>query len=280
MKKVFCLIIFCATFFFSTIKDSFAQITFETNYPYAPSIIYFNHMGQKWLAGSTSSDIYLYNLDHSLFRHIIVPSQTTLYTRVFYISDDLFDNDSTNIEYLVSSQPSSSQRYVKVYREDGTLLFSRDSVVMINSWPQYILDYGIFPTDSGTKMVLANWTATVNYSEIYSLPGRLACPMICSDFPYVSGIDAPLNQNDFNLRNPYPNPATGQTHIPYELPQGETSGEIIFYDLTGAEVKRYKVDSTFKDLILSTADLAAGSYYYQLQTSCSKSEGKKLVVIK
>ena len=84
-----------------------------------------------------------------------------------------------------------------------------------------------------------------------------------------------------NKQNPsYPNPSSSQTHIPYTLPQGETAGEIIFYDMTGAEVKRYKVDKTFSDLIITTADLSAGSYYYQLQTPHSKSEGKKLVVVK
>ncbi|MGZ4117244.1 MAG: hypothetical protein ACXVPY_07165, partial [Bacteroidia bacterium] len=66
----------------------------------------------------------------------------------------------------------------------------------------------------------------------------------------------------------------------YTLPDGTTEGEIIFYDIIGNEIKRFKVDRTFTSLLISTADIAAGTYYYQLQTVGNASTAKKMVVIK
>jgi hypothetical protein len=50
--------------------------------------------------------------------------------------------------------------------------------------------------------------------------------------------------------------------------------------LQGAEVKRFKVDRTFSNLLISTADIAARTYYYQLQTNRENSGGEKMIVIK
>ena len=83
-----------------------------------------------------------------------------------------------------------------------------------------------------------------------------------------------------SISNPYPNPSISTTQIDYDLPKGINQGEIVFYNLQGKEVKRFKVDKTFNTLLISTSDLAAGTYYYQLQTTTQNSEGKKMVVIK
>lgn len=279
MKKVFWMIIFSVM-----IYSSRAQITYEASYTgslnyYMPSLVYFNHMSPKWMNQTDDYNIYLYYLNHSLFRHIIIPAQQSNLFKPYYISDDLFDNDSTNIEYLITTYSSSNPNYVKVYREDGTLLFSRDSVV-VYPMPWAMPDYNLFASDSGTKLVLDHVGVTIDHMEIYSLPGRLPCPMSCGGTSMEELAQMGIqNYGDQKSALPYPNPSSNQIHIPIEL-NGETSGEIIFYDMAGAEVKRYKVDRTFSDLILSTSDLSAGSYYYQLVTQHSKSEGKKLVVIK
>ncbi|HXB41101.1 MAG TPA: T9SS type A sorting domain-containing protein [Bacteroidia bacterium] len=80
--------------------------------------------------------------------------------------------------------------------------------------------------------------------------------------------------------NPHPNPANDATTIEYKISDGVNQGEIIFYDLQGTEIKRFKVDKTFSSLLISTTDIPAGTYYYQLQTSGNTSAGKKMVVIK
>ena len=86
--------------------------------------------------------------------------------------------------------------------------------------------------------------------------------------------------NENRLSNPYPNPTTNSTKIDYTLPDSVNEGVIVFYNLQGMEVKRFKVDKTFSTLLVSTADIAAGTYLYQLQTSAVSAEGKKLIKIK
>ena len=39
------------------------------------------------------------------------------------------------------------------------------------------------------------------------------------------------------------------------------------YNMQGTEVKRYKVDNTFKDVLIDNTQLPAGTYFYQLQTT-------------
>ena len=273
------MIVFFAALNFSF---SFGQINYEATYTLSPVIKYFNHTSPKWMTRSPNSDtIVLYNLNHSFFRQILVAPQPPGYN-IYFLSDDLFDTDSTNFEYLIAKNNPPNQ-FVKIYREDGTLLFSRDSAWIVNTALMTNSEYYSIaqPTDSGTKLMLLIYNPHFSRTEIYSLPGTIPCSMICNGVPwFVNGVEPPGNSSDNNLRLPFPNPTQGQTHIPYTLPDGEASGEIIFYDMAGAEVKRYKVDKTFSDLILSTADLSTGSYYYQLVTQHSKSEGKKLIVIK
>ncbi len=84
----------------------------------------------------------------------------------------------------------------------------------------------------------------------------------------------------YSISNAYPNPAKNTTRIDYTLPDGVNNGVIVFYDLQGNEIKRFKVDKTFDHLLVSTADLSSGTYYFQLQTALQNSEGKKIVVIK
>src|SRR5436190_22752245 len=126
----------------------------------------------------------------------------------------------------------------------------------------------IFNTDSGTKMILSRWTSNFDKTGlVYCLPGRLEC-MHCYDNLNSCGLieNAPNAMIDKSMLNPFPNPAENTTTIPYTLPEGENTGEIIFYSTEGKEVKRVRVDRTFNQVTISAAELAAGTYYYQLQT--------------
>jgi hypothetical protein len=82
------------------------------------------------------------------------------------------------------------------------------------------------------------------------------------------------------LKQNYPNPVINSSAINYVLPNGVNEGEIVFYNFQDKEVKRFKVDRTINTLLISAKDIAAGTYFYQLQTTLQNSEGKKMVVIK
>jgi hypothetical protein len=128
--------------------------------------------------------------------------------------------------------------------------------------------YPVYNTAYGTKMLLSNINGD---AHVFSLPGTLS-----TDIAAVYNNLVPK----IGLSDPYPNPANNATRIDYELPQGVNQGELVFYDLQGKEVKRFKVDNTFSNLLISTSDISAGTYYYQLQTTVQNSAGRKMVVIK
>src|SRR5438046_2539435 len=92
--------------------------------------------------------------------------------------------------------------------------------------------------------------------------------------------DAPNIMTDRNLLDPYPNPAENATTIPYVLPEGENTGEIIFYNTEGKEIKRVSIDRTFNKITISPAELAPGTYYYQLRTKKNIFGEKKLVIVR
>jgi hypothetical protein len=269
MKRILIALIFSVITFAAV-----AQITYETTYssPYYTNLVvkYFSHTSPKWMLVD-NQNIYLYNLNHSLFLQIPLYDDSS---GVQYLSDNLFDTDSSNFEYVCSKGYS-----FKIVRQDNTVLFSRDSGRLGGFAIMADFDFqkSIFTTDSGTKMRLYIMNPPYSRQEIYSLPGTLPCSNPCGDSPL--GMQEHLS-NNYLLNNAYPNPSSSQTNIPIELPPGSNEGEIVLYDLTGNEIKRFKVDRTFSHLILSTADLASGSYYYQLQTAKSNSTGKKLIVIK
>jgi hypothetical protein len=78
----------------------------------------------------------------------------------------------------------------------------------------------------------------------------------------------------------YPNPSQNLSTIEYTLPQGETKGEIIIYDIAGAVVKKVTVTSCSGKIELDNTALQSGTYFYQLTASNGATGAKKMVVIK
>lgn len=277
MKKVFFIALLA---FGMNVK---AQITLEHTYNDSISIfslVQFSKTDYKWAVIDTVT-IKLYNVNHSLYKTIPIKNSPVYPQDVLFISNALFDTDSTNIEYMVdySSSYYPTGKGVNIYREDGTVLFSDSSLSASFPWtevtnPVRPLWYPIVKTSTGTKMVLDSinyMTGGVSAYKVYSLPGVY--------YP-TAGFNHSQIDNQIGLSNPYPNPAINSTRIDYELPNGVNVGEIVFYNLMGNEVKRYKVDRAFNTLLISTSDITSGTYYYQLQTSGQSSKGKKMVVIK
>ncbi|HXB12438.1 MAG TPA: T9SS type A sorting domain-containing protein [Bacteroidia bacterium] len=123
-------------------------------------------------------------------------------------------------------------------------------------------------------------------SAIY-LGGKLASfglPNLISSYSYSnSQVLCPTNIEDKYLNivgSASPNPTDNLTNIPFQLSGGVHQGFIVIYNIQGQEMKCFAVDKTFTSLLISTSDIPAGTYYYQLQTSGNSSAGKKLIVIK
>lgn len=220
--------------------------------------------------------IKLYNLNHTLWKTVSFANATDLNStynkqNIMYISQHLFDTDD-EIEFLYIDNDAAAQTLfiTQVINEDGNLIFTANGQAprLIASAPQEQLP--IYNTSSGTKMILSGGFND-SKAYVYSLIGTLS-----------TGIVAAPNSELNQLRTsfPYPNPTNSTTKIDYTLPNGVNTGEIIFYDTQGKEVKRFDVDNTFNSLEISTEDLQSGIYYYNLQTAQGNSEAKKLITIK
>ena len=264
-----------------------AQITLENTYPTGSllgerlSVVHLTTAGYKYVIYDTLH-VKLYNLNHTIYKNITMPL-TLSYANGFSVqnvSDELFNTNPTDVEYLVQYNDVNFVSHIRIYDELGNSLFSKDTV-MLGGITNYTQQW-VYYTPGGVKLVLsAKYPNTKAY--VYSLPGILACSDCTNGI--VSGLANPggdpnSNQKVNSLSNPYPNPAINYTTIDYALPTGEKQGEIVFYDLMGKEIKRFKVDTTFSSIQVSTAEIASGTYYFDLITSGKKSEGKKLVVIK
>lgn len=284
MKKYFvlALITFCI--------NANAQITLEHVYDSAATtnwcpgaayntqlmLINFEVSGERYVKiNGCNKIISIYDMNHSLQKTISLvnlPNPVGENT-ILYLSENLFNTDPL-MEFMYFYQmidTSGNHNYVtNIYNENGIQLFSDTSGPWVyatwgmQQWP-------IINSSQGTKMILS---CRDGRAKVFSLPGTLS-----------EGISEANNnlitmQMQSSVSNAYPNPNNGSTQIDYSLPIGINEGEIVFYDLQGMEVKRFKVDRTFNTLLVSTKELAAGTYYYQLQTSLQNSEGKKMIVIK
>jgi hypothetical protein len=270
-------------------KQAKAQITLAQTYDSASTtdpisgynqlmMINFAVSGERYVRINRSgASINIYDLNQSLLKTISLASLpmnlgTSEFGIVLYLSQNLFSTDS-KITFMYIRNPcgSASPYYITdIVNEDGAILFSDTGAaeVNINMLEQ---QYPIYNTSHGTVMILSYRSGQ---AKVFNLPGTLTS---CCNEDNIRLLAA---QRQSGISNAYPNPNNGSTKIDYTLPDGVNEGEIVFYNLMGNEVKRFKVDRTFNTLLISTKDIAAGTYYYQLQTAGESSGGKKMVVVK
>ncbi|MBK9730514.1 MAG: T9SS type A sorting domain-containing protein [Chitinophagaceae bacterium] len=245
------------------------------------SIIKFGLAGDQYvLIDYSTNQITVYNLNQVLEKTIDIPASVIVTNyQVYYISDNLFDLDSS-LEYLVN-KPIIPGVYSNTYivKEDGTILLEADSAIISNfTNPNLISDFAnVYPTPDGTKLIL--YKKNSGY-QVYSLPGTLPCHE-CNNGVFTGNF-SPENpdRNGTNLSNPFPNPTDNLTRIDYNLPKGINQGELIFFNTNGVEVKRFNVSNVFSFIYVSANDLPQGTYFFTLKTTQGITEGKKLVVVK
>lgn len=277
MKKIFFLVLAMLG-----LKMS-AQFVFEHDYTGASTygsngsqlmIINFEVSGERYVnVNRNAKSISVYDMNHSLVKSISLTGLqvgigSSYIDDILYLSQNLFNLD-TMIEFMyIKDGAVSSQSEVWVYDETGAILFHDTAGVPIrNNIP--LQQYPIYNTSQGTKMLLSYMNG---HSKVWGLAGTLTTA--------IQQANENLMLAQGMISNPKPNPSSNSTHIDYVLPEGMNQGEIILFNLQGFEVRRYRVDRTFNDLLISTGEIPAGTYYYQLVCGINSSSGKKLVVIK
>ncbi len=247
--------------------SSSAQITFEHTY-IVPTI---QPAGQEFFVTNLGNNNYkyvlwdlwgaefsLYNLDHSPYMlNIQLPVSDSGRHEIAYITTTLFDCDSSNIEYAlieggIYSNPLTT---FLIYRTDGTLLFSRDSVttefcVGCLGGSQSIL--GIVNTPAGAKLYLINGLTLPLEHYVYGLCGSL--PETITE----------LNQN-FQYVKVYPNPTMGQVNFQITAPSNYDVYELTIFNSAFQPVKTFQVKGRNIQINLDNESLSSATYFYSLQ---------------
>ncbi|MEM6348093.1 MAG: T9SS type A sorting domain-containing protein [Bacteroidota bacterium] len=80
------------------------------------------------------------------------------------------------------------------------------------------------------------------------------------------------------LEAPYPNPASQQAYIKYELPSAQFQGELRVYSLIGQQVKIVPLDQAFGEVEIPTRELKSGIYFVYLVVDGQKLTSRKMIV--
>jgi len=104
---------------------------------------------------------------------------------------------------------------------------------------------------------------------VYSLGGTI-----------ITALQINNGSNEEGMISLSPNPSKEYTRISYNLPSNESNAEIVVYNISGSEIKRFTVDRTFNDLIVSNDDMPSGNYFYALFANNQLISTKKSMVIK
>jgi hypothetical protein len=205
----------------------------------------------------------LYNLDGTLYKTIYMPPKpdsAAFINYLWYISRTLFDNDPSNIEYLVEyrfdSIPNNYSYFrTKIIREDGEILFDEMNGT----------DGNIVMTEEGAKLILYYVYANVTYynTKTYSLPGTLP-----------SSTDE-ITQTPNSPLTIYPNPNNGSFYIQLRSNGGKEK-IIDIYSPAGQLLDTYKSNSDM--LHINQPGLPDGLYLVNDRTGAKYSS--KRVIIK
>jgi hypothetical protein len=253
MKKIFLLIMLISFF------EGFSQITFDFQTPMLNlTPIKLSNSETKYLDQPLEwyfqNQFSLYNLDGSLYQTIQMPPKpdtSSIIEIVCYVTNSLFDNDPTNIEYLVhydwcDSTLSGAPWRVEVIREDGTVLLN-EAYASYN----YLQLYN---TEQGAKLMLTyyNGNSIPFQKKVFSLPGEFAST---TDNEVV-------NQN--NGLSISPNPNNGSFLININSKTGEL-GAIELYTMSGKLIGKFT--STGNMAQINSTGLPNGMYLLNAKTS-------------
>ena len=98
----------------------------------------------------------------------------------------------------------------------------------------------------------------------------------------ISNAVAAVNQSAISILSNAPNPCSSYTYVSFKVNQSVNSNslKLDLFDAAGAHIKTIQLNNTATKVMVNTADLHAGIYYYTISDGRSKSAVAKLVVIK
>jgi hypothetical protein len=247
-----------------------AQIVLDTSFSVNSGrntqLLRLEKSGYKYLiADYPANTVILLNMDHSLFKQFSLQLDSGLNPSLYYVTELLFDNDSSDVEFLLSYYVQAQQHhYLKVWDETGNLLFFRDSAMLIYPGTYgNMMSSGITNTDSGAiMMIYLQENPPIYNMEVYKLPGYMECSTCYDPFMKLLPLKAnpDIQKIQTNYLNAYPNPSSDQTVIDYHLPQKYSQGTLKIIDMNGNLIRSYKISQQSKNITIEKGLLNPGMY--------------------
>jgi hypothetical protein len=259
-NSIFILLLFISV-------ESFSQISLDFQSPISNLwLTKINNSTSKYLDYNQwhmilQDEFSLYNLDGTLYKTISMPPKpdsTAYFYLVSYITESLFDNDPSNIEYIVGymydSVPGYTYFHVKIIREDGSILLDEMNAST----------YNIYSTEEGTKLMLTYVYATgVGYqTQVFNLPGNV--PTDISDDTGTTS-DNPVI---------FPNPNNGSFSIKLQSKEGGLS-KISLYSQNGSLIADYTSSGTVAHC--KYPGLTDGLYFINIRSKNYNSISKMVI---
>ncbi|MBN2524038.1 MAG: T9SS type A sorting domain-containing protein [Bacteroidales bacterium] len=255
----------------------FAQIEMEFEHSkgiYGP--VKLSHSGWKYVDQSDidKNEIRLYNLDNTLFKTLTLPPKIEGHTPVisFYISETLFDTDSSNIEFLLVYYLNDTDPVVRIAGEDGTILLEEENASTYEIFTTGRYYYSIYETDEGAKLQLRYISNGAYYkTRVFSLPGKYPDEI---EYPKVA-----LKESDFVL---FPNPSDGLNSIKLDPGRSYTGGSIQIFNEHGVLLRHVEIEPGRYEYTIDNSDLSPGTYLYQVFSpgSISALSAKKVLIVR
>lgn len=227
-------------------------------------------------------ELALYNLDGTLFKQLTLPPDPfdTPPAVAWYVSESLFDTDSSTVEYLLlyyfnrmvidSSMPSlEPYSMIRVADEFGNILFEEENANTYELFTTGRKYFSIYGTDQGTKMqlMISDDEGTYLETKVYGLAGS-----------YPTGIER-LQNPELGWFELSPNPNRGSLRLSWDLPGGMVAAQVELLTLDGKLVKSLSVPPGTSELQEELPHLSTGMYFYQLRSASGQLLGGKRMVL-
>jgi hypothetical protein len=277
MKKNSLLLVFVLVLFAARVT---AQITLDHRTVKNTYLTKFHLSGYKFIEVNMSlMNIYVYNINHSLFRTIPIPAQPFPITGVYFVSENLFDLDA-GMEFVLNTYDApSTVSYLHIYNEDGSLIMARDSTFLAvqASTPIFENQSQLFFDGAVTKIKLPiGYYSTYLYYEYYNLPGSIPCSD-CSQ-GVTTGLTGEAESRELDAEF-YPNPASSYLKLKYRLPPGAKRAQLKVYDSMGKQMQDMEITDSF-DFIYLPVNYNNGLYLYSLFVDGQLIKSEKIILTK
>lgn len=187
-----------------------------------------------------------------------------------YVTRLMFDCDSTMFEYAI--MPGDWRNNFYIYRQDGNLLFQKDSTVATWAVGSFSGSYDVRPivnTPFGTKLFLAKADSMGFFKtvDVYSL---------CDSLPLNVNFINPLRE----YLKIYPNPSNSQIHFQFHEINKLKNIELVIYDMIGNIKEREKITINSEEYVLENSNFQCGTYFCRLNSNNRILQTSKFIISK